>query len=149
MLKQLSIKNYALIDELVAEFSGGLNIITGETGAGKSILLGGLALVLGKRADLGQIKDKSKKCIVEAFLKIEGFSLKDYFEKNDLDYDQELILRRELLSSGKSRAFVNDTPVRLEVLQAIGGRLIDVHSQNQTLQYYEERKSALSSKNST
>lgn len=138
MLKQLSIKNYALIDELNVSFDTGLNIITGETGAGKSILLGGLALVLGKRADLGQIKDSSKKCIVEATLEIEDFNLRDFFEMNDLDYDGEVFLRRELLPSGKSRAFINDSPVRLETLNNIGSKLIDVHSQNQTLQLTDE-----------
>ncbi|WP_115462020.1 DNA repair protein RecN [Winogradskyella aurantiaca] len=138
MLKELSIKNYALIDELNVSFVKGLNIITGETGAGKSILLGGLALVLGKRADLGQIKDSSKKCIVEATLEIAGFNLEELFKSHDLDYDDEVFLRRELLPSGKSRAFINDTPVRLETLNAIGSKLIDVHSQNQTLQLTDE-----------
>jgi len=134
MLKHLSIKNYALINELEIDFSEGLNIITGETGAGKSILLGGLGLVLGKRADLGQIKDTSKKCVVEASIGVKDFKLKYLFKVYDLDYDDELIIRRELLASGKSRAFINDTPVNLEILDSISSRLIDLHSQNQTAQ---------------
>jgi DNA repair protein RecN (Recombination protein N) len=134
MLKHLSIKNYALINELEIDFSEGLNIITGETGAGKSILLGGLGLVLGKRADLGQIKDKSKKCVVEATILVKHFNLKELFKNYDLDYEDELIIRRELLASGKSRAFINDTPVNLEILDSVASRMIDLHSQNQTSQ---------------
>ncbi|MEM1003471.1 MAG: AAA family ATPase, partial [Bacteroidota bacterium] len=134
MLKHLSIKNYALINELEIDFSRGFNIITGETGAGKSILLGGLGLVLGKRADLGQIKDKEKKCIVEALIGIKGFGLRQLFNQFDLDYEEEVIIRRELLASGKSRAFINDTPVTLETLNKVASQLIDLHSQNQTAQ---------------
>ena len=134
MLKHLSIKNYALIDVLEIDFVKGFNIITGETGAGKSILLGGLSLVLGKRADLGQIKDRSKKCVVEAIIKTDDYQLVSLFDAYDLDYDEQVILRRELLASGKSRAFVNDTPVTLEVLNAVSSKLIDIHSQNQTAQ---------------
>ena len=134
MLKHLSIKNYALINQLDIDFSNGFNIITGETGAGKSILLGGLGLVLGKRADLGQIKDKAKKCIVEAVIVIKDFGLDHFFGQYDLDYEEEVIIRRELLASGKSRAFINDTPVNLEVLNKVSSRLIDLYSQNQTAQ---------------
>ncbi|WP_433991466.1 DNA repair protein RecN [Kordia algicida OT-1] len=134
MLTQLSIKNFALIDSLQVEFDKGLTIITGETGAGKSILLGGLALILGKRADLSSLKDKDRKCVIEAEFSIKKYKLKQFFEENDLDYDHDTIVRREILPSGKSRAFVNDVPVRLGVLQALGDQLIDIHSQHQTLQ---------------
>ena len=116
MLTQLSINNYALIEKLQIDFSSGLSIITGETGAGKSILLGALGLVLGNRADLSSLKDDNKKCIVEAKFAIENYNLKSFFETEDLDYEKETIIRREILPSGKSRAFVNDTPVTLSVL---------------------------------
>lgn len=134
MLTQLSIKNFALIDSLQVEFDKGLTIITGETGAGKSILLGGLALILGKRADLSSLKDKERKCVIEAEFAIKKYKLKQFFTENDLDYDHDTIVRREILPSGKSRAFVNDVPVRLGVLNALGDQLIDIHSQHQTLQ---------------
>ena len=134
MLTQLSINNYALINQLSIGFSSGLSIITGETGAGKSILLGALGLVLGNRADLSSLKDTSKKCIVEAKVAISNYNLKDFFEEVDLDYESETIIRREILPSGKSRAFVNDTPVRLSVLNELRTKLIDVHSQHQTLE---------------
>ncbi len=134
MLTQLSINNYALINQLAIDFSSGLSIITGETGAGKSILLGALGLVLGNRADLSSLKDTSKKCVVEARLDIANYNLNDFFNDVDLDYENETIIRREILPSGKSRAFVNDTPVRLSVLNELRTKLIDVHSQHQTLQ---------------
>lgn len=134
MLTQLSINNYALINQLTIGFSNGLSIITGETGAGKSILLGALGLVLGNRADLSSLKDTSKKCVVEAKVSISGYNLKDFFEEVDLDYENETIIRREILPSGKSRAFINDTPVRLSVLNELRTKLIDVHSQHQTLE---------------
>ncbi len=134
MLTQLSIKNYALIDELLVNFTSGLSIITGETGAGKSILLGGLSLVLGKRADLSSVKDASKKCIIEATFDITKYNLKPLFKSEDLDYEPMTIIRREILPSGKSRAFINDTPVNLDSLQVLGERLLDIHSQHQTLQ---------------
>lgn len=133
MLATLSIKNYALIDGLNVDFKHGLTIITGETGAGKSILLGGLSLVLGKRSDLSSIKDISKKCIVEAVFNISNYNLKSIFKKHDLDYEIETIMRREILPSGKSRAFINDTPVNLNTLSEIGLHLIDIHSQHQNL----------------
>ncbi len=133
MLTQLSIKNFALIDSLQVEFDKGLTIITGETGAGKSILLGGLALILGKRADLSSLKDATRKCVIEAEFSVKKYKLKHFFETNDLDYDHHTIVRREILPSGKSRAFVNDVPVRLDVLNALGDRLIDIHSQHQTM----------------
>ena len=132
MLSELSIKNYALIDNLQVQFDSGLTIITGETGAGKSILLGGLGLVLGKRVDFSHINDTTKKCIIEAIFNIDGFNLKSFFETNDIDFETHTILRREVLPSGKSRAFINDSPVNLSVLSALGEQLIDVHSQQQT-----------------
>ena len=116
-------------------FDTGLTCITGETGAGKSILMGGLGLVLGKRADLSVLKDKTKKCIVEACFLVDKYQLQSFFEKNELDYEAETILRREIIPSGKSRAFINDTPVNLELLGSLSAVLIDVHSQmeNQSL----------------
>jgi DNA repair protein RecN (Recombination protein N) len=134
LLTQLSINNYALINHLSIDFSSGLSIITGETGAGKSILLGALGLVLGNRADLSSLKDTSTKCIVEAKVAISNYSLQDFFISVDLDYEAETIIRREILPSGKSRAFVNDTPVTLNVLNELRSKLIDVHSQHQTMQ---------------
>ena len=134
MLTQLSINNYALINKLSIDFSSGLSIITGETGAGKSILLGALGLVLGNRADLSSLKDISQKCIVEAKVAISNYKLEDFFNEVDLDYEPETIIRREILPSGKSRAFVNDTPVTLSVLNQLRTKLIDVHSQHQTMQ---------------
>ncbi|MGF1559767.1 MAG: DNA repair protein RecN [Flavobacteriaceae bacterium] len=134
MLKNLSIKNYALIDHLNVAFTNGFTVITGETGAGKSILLGGLSLVLGKRADLSSLQDKDTKCVVEAEFQIHKYSLQSFFKDNDLDYEDLTIIRREILPSGKSRAFINDTPITLDILSELGNRLIDVHSQHQTLQ---------------
>ncbi|RKR13386.1 DNA replication and repair protein RecN [Maribacter vaceletii] len=134
MLTNLSIKNYALIDQLNVSFTKGFTVITGETGAGKSILLGGLSLVLGKRADLSSLRDKTLKCVIEAEFNIEKYNLNSFFTKQDLDYESTTIIRREIQPSGKSRAFVNDTPVTLDILSKLGERLIDVHSQHQTLQ---------------
>ncbi|HLV64017.1 DNA repair protein RecN [Galbibacter sp.] len=133
MLTNLIIKNYALIDHLNVDFDKGLISITGETGAGKSILLGGLSLVLGKRADLSSIKNTDEKCVIEASFAIGNYQLEEFFIQQDLDFEQQTIIRREILPSGKSRAFVNDTPVTLDVLSALGIRLIDIHSQHQTL----------------
>ena len=138
MITSLSITNYALIDALEVSFNNSFSIITGETGAGKSILLGGLSLVLGKRADLSQIKDKSKKCIIEAVFDIANYDLKFVFFQNDLDYDPQTIIRREILPSGKSRAFVNDTPVNLDSLNNLSSHLLDIHSQHQTLQLVDD-----------
>lgn len=138
MLSSLSIKNYALIDSLNVDFNNGLTIITGETGAGKSILLGGLTLILGKRADLKMVKDTSKKCIVEAVFDIANYNLKELFLEEDLDYEVQTIIRREILPSGKSRAFVNDSPVTLDILQRLSKHLIDIHSQHETLVLTEE-----------
>ena len=137
MLTSLYIKNYALIDELNVRFNNGLTIITGETGAGKSILLGGLSLVLGKRADLSQVKNKEEKCIIEASFDIANYNLKPLFLSLHLDYDVQTIIRREILPSGKSRAFVNDTPATLESLSKLSSHLIDIHSQHQTQQLVE------------
>ncbi len=132
MITSLSIKNYALIEDIKVDFNEGLTIITGETGAGKSILLGALGLVLGNRADLKVMRNMDHKCVIEAHFSIESYDLQDLFSHNDLDYEKETILRREILPSGKSRAFVNDTPVTLQQMQALGERLIDVHSQHDT-----------------
>ncbi|MDX1829211.1 MAG: DNA repair protein RecN [Lutibacter sp.] len=134
MLVSLSIKNYALIENLSVNFKDKLSIITGETGAGKSVLLGALGLVLGKRADLSALKDSSKKCIIEAQFSILDYNLNSFFEKNDIDFEAETIIRREILPSGKSRAFINDTPTTLTILQSLSEKLIDIHSQHQTLQ---------------
>lgn len=134
MLLSLTIKNYALIRDLAVDFTDGLTIITGETGAGKSILLGGLSLVLGKRADTALVYDKGNKCVVEARFDVRQYGLQPLFEKEDLDYDDDLIIRREILPNGKSRAFVNDTPTNLSILSAISSRIIDIHSQHETLQ---------------
>ena len=134
MLTTLSIKNYALIDQLQVNFTNGLTIITGETGAGKSILLGGLSLILGKRADLSSVKNQSEKCVIEATFDIANYNLKPLFKAEDLDYEPLTIIRREILPSGKSRAFINDTPVNLDSLQILGEHLLDIHSQHQTLQ---------------
>ncbi|MDR0756445.1 MAG: AAA family ATPase, partial [Tannerella sp.] len=134
MLKSLSIKNFILIDNLNIQFDDGFSVLTGETGAGKSIILGALALVLGQRADSKSIQAGSEKCVVEAVFDISAYRLDTFFAANDLEYDrQNCILRRELLNSGKSRAFVNDTPVSLNILKLLGDRLIDIHSQHQSL----------------
>ncbi|WP_336069033.1 DNA repair protein RecN [Mesoflavibacter sp. CH_XMU1404-2] len=138
MLTGLSIKNYALIDQLQVSFNDGFTIITGETGAGKSILLGGLSLILGKRADLSSLRDTEKKCIIEATFDISNYNLKSLFTAEDLDYEAQTIIRREILPSGKSRAFVNDSPVNLSSLQLLGEKLIDIHSQHETLQLTDD-----------
>jgi len=126
-----------LIEKLHIDFSSGFSIITGETGAGKSILLGALGMVLGKRADLTSLKNKNEKCVIEAHFKMSNYDVKDFFETNDLDYEEITILRREVLTSGKSRAFINDTPVNLQELQTLSEYLIDVHSQQQTQELSE------------
>jgi len=133
MLRRLTVKNYAIIKELDMGFSEGFTIITGETGAGKSILLGALGLVLGERADTSVLLSDKEKCIVEADFSIKGYDLGELFEASGVDYDDEAILRREITPAGKSRAFINDTPVTLSVMKELGDRLIDVHSQHQTL----------------
>ena len=133
MLKEIKINNYALIDSIEMSFKPGMTSITGETGAGKSILLGGLSLVLGSRVDNSKIINKNIKCFVEAIFDTTDYDLKLFFELNSLDYERETILRREVIPSGKSRAFINDTPVNLDVLSKLGNTLIDVHSQNNNL----------------
>ncbi|TRX42999.1 DNA repair protein RecN [Flavobacterium restrictum] len=138
MITSLSIKNYALIEKLTIDFSKGFSIITGETGAGKSIILGALGLVLGKRADLAALKNKEEKCIIEAHFEISKYNLIPFFESNDLDYESETIIRREILPSGKSRAFINDSPVNLQELQDLSLHLIDIHSQQQTQELSDE-----------
>jgi DNA repair protein RecN (Recombination protein N) len=138
MLLSLSIKNYALIEYLETDFSNQFSVITGETGAGKSILLGALGLVLGNRADLTSLKDKEQKCIIEAQFAISNYNLQSFFSENDMDYEDKTIIRREILPSGKSRAFVNDSPVNLQELQELGAMLLDIHSQHQTRELTEE-----------
>lgn len=133
MLRKLTVQNYALIKELDVEFEKGLTIITGETGAGKSILLGALSLILGARADTSVLLDKNEKCIVEGTFAIDEYDLNDFFDLNSLDYESVTILRREINPAGKSRAFINDTPVTINILKELGDRLIDIHSQHQTL----------------
>lgn len=137
MLTSLAIKNFALIEKLSIDFSNGFSIITGETGAGKSILLGALGLVLGKRADLTSLKNKEEKCIIEAHFEISRYQLQAFFNDSAMDYEDVTILRREILPSGKSRAFVNDSPVNLQELQNLGLYLIDIHSQHQTQELSE------------
>jgi DNA repair protein RecN (Recombination protein N) len=138
MILSLSIKNYALIEDIQVPLTNGLTIITGETGAGKSILLGALGLLLGKRADLGSVKDATQKCIIEGEFSLKGYGLQTLFKEHDLDYDIHTIIRREILPSGKSRAFVNDTPVGLSQLQALGVYLVDIHSQQETNSFATE-----------
>ena len=137
MLTRLRIQNYALIRELDVDLNPGFSIITGETGAGKSILLGALSLILGQRADSSVLNDKSVKCVVEANFQVAGLGLEELFLANDLDYENQTIFRREINPAGKSRAFINDSPVMLKVMQDIGIHLIDIHSQNQNLEINE------------
>lgn len=133
MLKHLAIQNYALIDSLSITFDDGFSVITGETGAGKSILLGALGFVLGDRSDSSIMIDESKKCFVEATFIVDNERFKTFFEENDLDFDEELILRRELSPTKKSRAFINDTPVTAQQLKELGNQLVDIHSQHDSL----------------
>ncbi len=139
MLTKLIISNYALIHELSVEFQRGLNTVTGETGAGKSIILGALGLILGNRADLSVLKNRDDKCIVEGHFDIREYNLREFFQKNDLDYDDQTIFRREITSSGKSRSFINDTPVTLKLLGEAGLKLIDIHSQHQNLELSNQK----------
>ena len=133
MLTSLSIKNYALIDDLKVDFPEGFIIITGETGSGKSIMLDALSLILGKRADMASLRNKEEKCVIEAEFSLQKYSFQSLFNELDLDYDPQTIIRREILPSGKSRAFINDVPATLEVLSRLGELLVDIHSQHQTL----------------
>lgn len=138
MLNRLVIRNYALIDNLDISFSKDLNILTGETGAGKSIILGALSLLLGQRAESKYFYNQQKKCVIEGIFQVGEFHLSDFFSENDLDYDSETVLRREISSDGKSRAFINDTPVNLTTLRQLGERLIDIHSQHATIEINDE-----------
>lgn len=133
MLRSISIQNYALIHQIQIDFNEGFSVITGETGSGKSILLGALSLLLGQRADVNVLRSKSCKCVIEGVFDIQNYPLKEFFQFHDLDYEVETVIRREILPSGKSRAFVNDTPVNVKLLKELGARLIDIHSQNQNL----------------
>ena len=134
MITNLKIQNYALIDNLDITFEKGFSVITGETGAGKSIILGALSMILGQRADAKYVKTGEKKCVIEAHLNIDGYGLEGFFDDNDIEYDaSDCILRREITCAGKSRAFINDTPVSLATLRDIGERLVDIHSQHQNL----------------
>jgi len=139
MLNTLHVRNYALIRQLEIEFSEGLTIITGETGAGKSILLGALGLLLGNRADTSVLKDKEKKCFVEGSFRIGSYGLEGFFEENDLDFENPVLLRREIAPNGKSRAFINDTPVNLPLVKELGLRLVDIHSQHHNLNLNDHR----------
>ncbi len=138
MLKSLSIKNYALIDSLVIDFSSDLNILTGETGAGKSILLGAIGLIIGQRADSTVLRIKTEKCTSEGIFDIRNYGMRNFFDENELDYEDITILRREITPQGKSRAFINDTPVNVKVLHDLGIKLIDIHSQHQNLELNEK-----------
>ena len=139
MLKRLTIRNFTLIDELDMEFGGGFSVITGETGAGKSIILGALGLLLGQRADIKSIKSGSDRCVIEAHFDLSRYDMEGFFEAKDLDYDAEdCILRREITVSGKSRAFINDTPVALSTMRELGSQLVDIHSQHQNLLLHQE-----------
>lgn len=133
MLKQISIRNYALIESVDVDFTSGFSVITGETGHGKSVFLGAVSMLLGQRSDVKAIRDGAEKCVIEGCFDITGFGLKPFFDDNDMDYDDECIVRRELSANGRSRAFVNDTPVGVTLLKELGSRLIDIHSQHQNL----------------
>lgn len=133
MLRSLYIQNYALIEKLDIRFETGFSVITGETGAGKSIILGAIGLLLGQRADVKAIRQGASKCVIEARFDISAYHMEAFFEENELEYEPECILRREVQSSGKSRAFINDTPASLTQMKELGEQLIDVHSQHQNL----------------
>lgn len=133
MLQSLYIKNYALIDSLEIDFEQGFSVMTGETGAGKSIILGALSLILGQRADAKAIKQGENKCVIEGQFDISAYHLEDFFTEHEIDYENNCCLRREVLSTGKSRAFINDTPATLNDLKELGSLLIDIHSQHQNL----------------
>jgi DNA repair protein RecN (Recombination protein N) len=133
VITHLRIQNYAIIRSLDIELKNNLSAVTGETGAGKSIVMGALGLILGERADSSVLWNKNEKCIVEGTFNIASYSLKKFFELNDLDYDEETIIRREISEAGKSRAFINDTPVTLTLVKELGERLVDIHSQHETL----------------
>ncbi|MBQ8650317.1 MAG: DNA repair protein RecN [Flavobacteriales bacterium] len=147
MIKKLYVADYALIDNLTLTPSSSMNIITGETGAGKSIILGALSLVMGERADTSVLRNEGRKCVIEATIDIGNYNLKDFYEENDLDYENPTIIRREIAPNGKSRAFINDTPVLLDTLSSLAGHLIDIHSQHQnlSLSHHQYRTAVLDS----
>ena len=133
MLRTLTVENYVLIDRLEMELDRSLNIITGQTGAGKSILLGALGLLLGNKAEGGAMRDESRNCVIEGVFDVEGYGLEGFFDENDLDYDPSLTIRRVITPAGKSRSYVNDLPVGQGVLRELGVRLVDIHSQHRNL----------------
>ncbi|MBQ2321935.1 MAG: AAA family ATPase, partial [Bacteroidales bacterium] len=133
MLKQLTIQNYALIERTELDLADGMSVITGETGAGKSIMLGALGLLLGQKADVQVLQDKEKKCVVEATFNVSAYGMRQMFDAADIDYADETVIRREILPSGKSRSFVNETPANVSFLKEIGAKLIDIHSQHQNM----------------
>ena len=133
MLTHISIRNYALIERVEVDFISGFSVITGETGHGKSVFLGAISMLLGQRSDVKAIREGAEKCVIEGCFDISGFGLKPFFEENEMDYDDECIVRRELSANGRSRAFVNDSPVGVAQLKELGAKLIDIHSQHQNL----------------
>ena len=133
MLKHISIRNFALIEHVEVDFSAGFSVITGETGHGKSVFLGAISMLLGQRSDAKAIREGADRCVIEGCFDISDFAMQGWFEENDLDYDSECIVRREVSDSGRSRAFVNDTPVSVAQLKELGARLVDIHSQHQNL----------------
>jgi DNA repair protein RecN (Recombination protein N) len=133
MLKHISIRNFALIERVEVDFSTGFSVITGETGHGKSVFLGAISVLLGQRSDAKSVREGADRCVIEGCFDITGFALQGWFEENDLDYDAECIVRREVGATGRSRAFVNDTPVSVAQLKELGARLMDIHSQHQNL----------------
>ncbi len=133
MLKHITIRNFALIEQVEIDFLPGFSVITGETGHGKSVFLGAIAMLLGQRSDVKAIREGADRCVIEGLFDLKGFGLEPLFAENDIDYDQECIIRRELSGSGRSRAFINDTPVNVSLLKEVGSRLIDIHSQHQNL----------------
>ncbi len=133
MLKHITIRNFALIEKVEIDFSAGFSVITGETGHGKSVFLGAVAMLLGQRSDVKVIREGAERCVIEGVFDLEGFDLEALFVENDIDYDRECIIRRELSANGRSRAFINDTPVNVSLLKELGSRLIDIHSQHQNL----------------
>ena len=133
MLKHISIRNFALIERVEVDFSAGFSVITGETGHGKSVFLGAISVLLGQRSDAKAVREGADRCVIEGSFDISGFALQGWFGDNDLDYDDECIVRREVAATGRSRAFVNDTPVSVAQLKELGARLMDIHSQHQNL----------------
>ena len=137
MIQRLLIKNYAIIESLEMDFAKGLTIITGETGAGKSILLGGLGMILGNRADTKVLYNEKEKCVIEGYFDISAYDLKSFFDENEIDYEAQSVVRRELTPAGKTRSFINDTPVNLAQLKAFSSKLVDLHQQFDTLDIHD------------